>query len=413
MVKEKKTICQTLSKPKSDDPTFKKWKAENQMVMTWLINSMTLEIGEDFMFFDTAAEIWNAAKESYSDVENTAELFEIKEALHDLKQGRILSIKPLPSIREVLSTVRHEASRSKLMLGSSVNSNSVEESALAAHGVSRNLGNGQKKGRPWCDHCRRPGHLKDKCSSNIVATGSSAEKGNFSNALLVTSNPSNFWIVDSRASDHMSGHSGVFSSWYPYTKNYKVRIADGSLSDITGTGEDSNGKAEFSHSSCSFQDVDSGKVIGNARVHDGLYRVEMNRESTSNKQSFATGLEKGSFKEDRDIMVLHFSTRELEYQFYDPEPSPTPEIPDSKKELVYSRRKKESQAGGDEDKNQEGVDETRDEVEDPMYCQDAPLDSHPPERGNTAPNLAISDECSNDALSPPIAKRKGISNICL
>ncbi|KAF7812802.1 Retrovirus-related Pol polyprotein from transposon TNT 1-94 [Senna tora] len=251
------------------------------------------------------------------------------------------------------------------MLGSSVNSNSMEESALVAHGVSHNLGNGQKKGRAWCDHCHRPGHVKDKCwklhgkpdswkcskekttsglnsssssdsssstifnkdkvalpqrilsegSSNIVATGSSAEKGNFSNALHVTSNPSNYWIVDSGASNHMSEDSGVFSSWYPFTKNYKVRIADGSLSDVIGIGEvyltvpiTLKSVLFLPTLKCNLLsiDVDSGKVIGNARVHDGLYRDEMNRESTSNKQSFAAGLEKGSSKEDRDIMVLHF-----------------------------------------------------------------------------------------------------------
>ena len=198
-------------RPQPDDPRFKKWKAENQMVMSWLINSMDIEVGQNFMFYDTAAEIWRATKESYSDVENTAELFEIKGALHDLKQGelsvsqyfnslnrywqqldmfecsewkctedaatyqklvekeriykfllglnksldevrgRILSKKPLPSLREVFSTVRHEESRKKLMLGPLSDSNSTEGFALAIHGVSRNSENGKIKGRLWCE----------------------------------------------------------------------------------------------------------------------------------------------------------------------------------------------------------------------------------------------------------------------
>ncbi|KAF7835374.1 Retrovirus-related Pol polyprotein from transposon TNT 1-94 [Senna tora] len=412
-------------KSQPDDPKFKTWNAKNQMVMSWLINSMDLEIGQDFMFSATAAEIWKAAKASCSDVENTAELFEIKGALHDLKQGelsvpqyfipliekeriykfilglnkslgkirgRILSVKPLPSLREVLSTVRHEGSRRKLMLGSLADSDPVNGSALAVHGVSHNPGNGQKKGRPWCDLCHRTRHIKDKCwklhgkpsdwkslkekntasglnssvlcdpkessssssavfskeqmallqklfnqgSSHVVATGGTTEKGNFPTGFHVTSNPSRYWIVDSRASDHMFGDSGMFNSWYPYTQNYKVRIVDGSLADVTGIREvslsdsitlksvlfvpklkcnllsvpkltsDSNCKAEFSHSSCSFQDVDSGKMIGNARVRDNLYRFEMNKEIAPNKQSFTAGMIEDSLKEDRDIMVLHF-----------------------------------------------------------------------------------------------------------
>ncbi|KZV16024.1 hypothetical protein F511_14390 [Dorcoceras hygrometricum] len=34
-----------LARPKDDDSKFKTWKSENNMVMSWLINSMTNEIG--------------------------------------------------------------------------------------------------------------------------------------------------------------------------------------------------------------------------------------------------------------------------------------------------------------------------------------------------------------------------------
>ena len=55
--------------------------------MSWLINSMNNDIGENFLLYGTAKEIWDAAKEIYSDNENTAELFEIEGTLHDLRQG--------------------------------------------------------------------------------------------------------------------------------------------------------------------------------------------------------------------------------------------------------------------------------------------------------------------------------------
>ena len=47
---------------------------------------MTKEISEDFMFCSTTHEIWEAAKETYSDNENTTELLEIKGLLNDLQQ---------------------------------------------------------------------------------------------------------------------------------------------------------------------------------------------------------------------------------------------------------------------------------------------------------------------------------------
>lgn len=166
-------------KPEKDDPKLQKWKLENSLVMSWLLNTMTNETGENFMYFETAKEMWNAVEETYSDVDNTSAIFEIKSLLHDLRQGestvteyfntlsrhwqqldvyeevewkspedkklynklvekdriykfllglnkeldevrgRVLGTKPLPKVREVFSEVKREESRRKLMLGKS------------------------------------------------------------------------------------------------------------------------------------------------------------------------------------------------------------------------------------------------------------------------------------------------------
>ena len=43
--------------PEKNDPKFRTWKTENHMVMLWSINSMTNEIGENFLLYGTAKEI--------------------------------------------------------------------------------------------------------------------------------------------------------------------------------------------------------------------------------------------------------------------------------------------------------------------------------------------------------------------
>lgn len=73
--------------PEKGDTNLQKLQLENSQVMTWLLNTMTNEIGENFMFYDTAKDIWDAVKETYSDVDNTSAVFEIKSILHDLRQG--------------------------------------------------------------------------------------------------------------------------------------------------------------------------------------------------------------------------------------------------------------------------------------------------------------------------------------
>ena len=77
----------STTKPKETEPGFKAWKSKHNMVMSWLINSMTTEIGENFLLYNFAQEIWEATKEAYSHIENTSKLFEIESMLDDRKQG--------------------------------------------------------------------------------------------------------------------------------------------------------------------------------------------------------------------------------------------------------------------------------------------------------------------------------------
>lgn len=204
--------------PKADDPKFRSWKSENSMVMSWLINSMTNEIGENFLLYGTAREFWEAVRETYSNKENTSELFEIESILHDLQQGdmtvtqyfntltrywqqvdmceehswkcpedgvkyrqivekkrvykflfglnknldevrgRIQGMRPQLSLRDAFSEVRREESRKKVMLRTQAITPQLENSALAARTDTR-----QRKERPYCEHCRKLGHTKETC----------------------------------------------------------------------------------------------------------------------------------------------------------------------------------------------------------------------------------------------------------
>ena len=48
---------------------------------------MAMEIGENFLLYYMAREIWETAHETFSNSENTSELFHMKNELQDLKQG--------------------------------------------------------------------------------------------------------------------------------------------------------------------------------------------------------------------------------------------------------------------------------------------------------------------------------------
>ena len=79
----------TVPCPTKEDPKFNVWKAENNMVMSWLINSMNNDIGENFILYEMTQEIWEVTKETYFNTKDTTETFEIKGILNDLRQGEL------------------------------------------------------------------------------------------------------------------------------------------------------------------------------------------------------------------------------------------------------------------------------------------------------------------------------------
>ncbi|RVW47126.1 Retrovirus-related Pol polyprotein from transposon RE1 [Vitis vinifera] len=276
-----------------------------------------------------------------------------------------MGVKPLPSLREAFSEVRREEIRKNIMMGSYQQLNMAESSALKTQFAPFDNRKKIKGGRPWCDHCRKPGHSRETCwkihgkpvdwkprqplekegqgnhvatdeqspqleaspfnkeqmemlqkllspllsvqsqtgssSNQVIGFGTLAHKGNFLSAFTAGKKRKKPWIVDSGASDHMTGDATIFDTYSSCPNNLTVRIADGSLSKVAGTGsvvlsrdltlnsvllvsnldcnllsiskltKEKRCITNFSSTHCEFQDLDSRKTIGNAEECSGLY----------------------------------------------------------------------------------------------------------------------------------------------
>ena len=55
------------------------------MVTAWLINSMEPIIGKPFMFLPTACDIWEAIRDTYLDMVNHSQLFELNARMWHLQ----------------------------------------------------------------------------------------------------------------------------------------------------------------------------------------------------------------------------------------------------------------------------------------------------------------------------------------
>ena len=76
-----------ISKPSFDAANSGVWGAENAIIMAWLINSMEPSIKRTYLFYKSASEIWQAVQETYSDLENTAQSFQIRSNIRTTRQG--------------------------------------------------------------------------------------------------------------------------------------------------------------------------------------------------------------------------------------------------------------------------------------------------------------------------------------
>ncbi|KAE8731219.1 Detected protein of unknown function [Hibiscus syriacus] len=208
-------LSSTTTKPAEKDEESERWEAENSMIMSWLINSMDPSVGRTYLFLPTAHDIWNVVNETYSDLGNAGQWFELKQGEKNVTQyytdlktlwqevdmfndyewscakgralfqkmvekervfeflvglnkeldevrGRILGHEPLPSTREVFSEVRREESRRTVMLGGH-SPNPTESFALFSGQPPRRNDCRNDRDRPICEHCNKSGHTKAKC----------------------------------------------------------------------------------------------------------------------------------------------------------------------------------------------------------------------------------------------------------
>ncbi|TYK16799.1 reverse transcriptase [Cucumis melo var. makuwa] len=167
-------------------------------------------------------------------------------------------------------------------------------------------------------------------------SGNFASKGMSQSLDLISVDRKNPWILDSEATDHLTGFSEHFVSYTPCADNEKIRIADGFLAPIIGKGQivlldgfslqnvlhvpklsynllsiskitsELHCKATFLPESVCFQDLSSRRTIGTAQHNRGLYILN---DDTPGSSISTTNLLSSYFNTSKhDFMLWHFRT---------------------------------------------------------------------------------------------------------
>ncbi|KAF3790652.1 hypothetical protein EJ110_NYTH16100 [Nymphaea thermarum] len=196
------------------------WKGDNNIVMSWIMNSVQPQIASTIAYYTSAKQMWDFLKQTYSNDKNVSKILQVEEELLNLQQGdQSLAqyFASLKSISERLKALRppcptcykthgeqsmvakflqglsseYAVAKAQMLIGAEIpdlaeaynrlsrlavtlssSSSDIHASALAASGVrGRSLfrgrgmgrGSGVGRGRFQCTYCGKIGHLEDRC----------------------------------------------------------------------------------------------------------------------------------------------------------------------------------------------------------------------------------------------------------
>ncbi|KAK3004629.1 hypothetical protein RJ639_019506 [Escallonia herrerae] len=373
-----------VRQPAAGDPSLSVWRSENSLIIAWLINSMEPTIG-------SVSDSWKkplpSLREAFSeirreetrrkvmltnlnpkpavDVENSALLVKGNEYDNDKKKRSWCDhCKKSWHTRETCWKIHGKPPNWKKKNGSDNRTFQVSNEGNQGQQSTQEASPFTKEQLEHLYTLFQSPHFQVNPSCSL------AQKGNFvSDLLSIIPSQNNSWIIDSGATDHMTSCSHLFSTYTPCARNKKIKIADGSLSAIARTGSivlspsitlhnvlhvpklscnllsiskltnDLKCQANFYFIRCEFQEMVSGRMIGNVRASGGLYFFEDGTNSRKHVQS--TCLK--SVSDSNDVMLWH-------YRLGHPNPKSiglSHDIDGNKNEgstgtkelLVYSRRK--------------------------------------------------------------------------
>jgi transposase InsO family protein len=290
----------------------------------------------------------------------------------NLRRQLIFSKPEWPSLEDIVSNVMEEETR---LADGIVDSQKVADARAAMSQSMHipRKGVSADNNKWFCDYCKKKGHSKENCyklhgfppgwqkgrsqqggvvggkwknanhaaptgevpavdlqaleefkSKLKISEGSSSSQGSSKadSSFFVTSEgmksqahtsttQSRSWIIDTGATNHMTGASHLFSSYKSCSGKDKVRVANGSTSSIIGRGsiwctktlslspvlhvpnfpvnllsvssitKSLNCIGWFDPTCCAFQEIGTGRLLGTGTVRDGLYYLDQGSDEVA------------------------------------------------------------------------------------------------------------------------------------
>ncbi|XP_075649850.1 uncharacterized protein LOC142620354 [Castanea sativa] len=163
-----------IAKPEIDSPLYEDWESCNTMVLSWLINSMHVDVSSSIMYYETTREMWLELQRVFSQG-NRPKIYNLQQEISQITPGQLSVTAYYSKFKKfwdqfihyepllVYALVLQEESHKGIGHGSAFTPR-LDAVVMYANtkGNSGNKG-GPKKERPLCTHCNMLGHTVDKC----------------------------------------------------------------------------------------------------------------------------------------------------------------------------------------------------------------------------------------------------------
>ena len=91
----------SLPAPGVTSPEYGGWLCKDQLVMSWLLNSMERKIAEIFSYSESSLTLWTTVKEMYGNQNNSARIFQLKKDISSVQQEGKTFVQHLGSLRSM------------------------------------------------------------------------------------------------------------------------------------------------------------------------------------------------------------------------------------------------------------------------------------------------------------------------
>lgn len=87
--------------PSSSDPLFNVWRPCNNMVVSWLVHSVSISIRHSILWMDRADEIWKDLKSRHSQQGDLLRVSDFQFEASSVQQGKLIVIEYFTKLRVV------------------------------------------------------------------------------------------------------------------------------------------------------------------------------------------------------------------------------------------------------------------------------------------------------------------------